>query len=130
MEIDLLEEIWCLIFRYLDKKSLQNTQLVCKKWLDIILNDVVLTGEYHLKTRDLTSSEINNILLKRKKLKIFRCYDYHISNLSDDEVRDLEEIGILSDLRFVDFKVCKDLKKVVVGNHFQTPQPRPKLPKG
>ena len=52
MDIDLPEEIWSLIFRYLDIKSLQNSQLVCKKWLEIILNDVVLMGEYHISQYD------------------------------------------------------------------------------
>ena len=79
MDLDLPEEIWSLIFRYLDKKSLQDSQLVCKKWLEIILNDVVLTGEYTLIYPHLTSSEINTILSKRRKLKILRCPYYRLA---------------------------------------------------
>ena len=77
MNFDLPEEIWCLIFRFLDKKSLHNSQLVCKKWLEIILNDVVLTGEYTLNASLLKTSSINTILAKRKKLKIFKCFRYY-----------------------------------------------------
>ena len=71
-EIDLPEEIWVKIFRYLDLKSLQNAQLVCKNWLDIILNDVILSGEYTLaRTLVATPEEITALLAKRSKLKIF-----------------------------------------------------------
>ena len=79
MDLDLPEEIWSLTFRYLDKKSLQDSQLVCKKWLEIILNDVVLTGEYTLIQPHLISSEINTLLAKRKKLKILRCPYYRLA---------------------------------------------------
>ena len=119
MVLTLPEEIWVLIFRYLDITSLQNSQLVCKKWLDIILNDVVMSGEYTLYNNRLNSSQINTILAKRKKLQIFRCpdYRYYCRNTSDENARDMEEGGLTIDLRFVNFKVCKDLKKVVVEHY-------------
>jgi hypothetical protein len=66
--LDLPEEIWINIFRRLDVKSVQNSQLVCKKWLDFILNDVILSGEYTF-VYGLSSLQINGILAKRKKLK-------------------------------------------------------------
>ena len=78
--LDLPEEIWINVFRRLDVKSVQNSQLVCKKWLDFILDDVILSGEYRFP-RDLFSSQINGILAKRKKLKIVRFphpYEYRV----------------------------------------------------
>ena len=78
--LDLPEEIWINIFRRLDIKSVENSQLVCKKWLDFILNDVILSGEYRF-SGDLLSSQINGILAKRKKLKIVRFphpYEYRV----------------------------------------------------
>ena len=70
--LDLPEEIWINIFRRLDVESVQNAQLACKKWLDFILNDVILSGEYRFAF-GLTSSQINSILAKRKKLKRVQC---------------------------------------------------------
>ena len=72
--LDLPVEIWINIFRSLDVKSVQNAQLVCKKWLDFILNDVILSGEYRFSgdLPHLFSSQINGILAKRKKLRIVR----------------------------------------------------------
>ena len=72
--LDLPEEIWINIFRRLDVKSVQSSQLVCKKWLDFILNDVILSGEYRFSgdLPHLFSSQINGILAKRKKLKTVR----------------------------------------------------------
>ena len=123
MDLDLPEEIWSLTFRYLDKKSLQDSELVCKKWLDIILNDVVLTGEYTLGASCLKSSTINTILAKRKKLKIFKCFRYYTfyhEEHSDDHVLEMIRIHDQElDLRFVDFKVCKDLTKVFVRRNFE-----------
>ena len=58
--LDLPEEIWINIFRRLDVKSVQNSQLVCKKWLDFILNDVILSGEYTF-VYGLSSFQINGI---------------------------------------------------------------------
>ena len=103
--LDLPEEIWINIFRSLDIKSVQNAQLVCKKWLDFILNDVILSGEYRFAT-GLPSSTINSILAKRKKLKsvhFLHPYEYKVG------------VGVIEDetiFDYVDFKVCKDLKKV------------------
>ena len=103
--LDLPEEIWINIFRSLDNKSVQNAQLVCKKWLDFILNDVILSGEYRFAT-GLPSSTINSILAKRKKLKsvhFLHPYEYKVG------------VGVIEDetiFDYVDFKVCKDLKKV------------------
>merc|ERR1712051_610502 len=78
--LDLPEEIWINIFRRLDVKSVQSSQLVCKKWLDFILNDVILSGEYRF-SGDLLSPQINGILAKRKKLKTVRFphpYEYRV----------------------------------------------------
>ena len=103
--LDLPEEIWINIFRRLDVESVQNAQLACKKWLDFILNDVILSGEYRFAF-GLTSSQINSILAKRKKLKSVHFphpYEYKVG------------VGVVGDeclFDFVDFKVCKDLKKV------------------
>ena len=106
--LDLPEEIWINIFRRLDVKSVKNAQLVCKKWLDFILNDVILSGEYRFRT-GLPASQINSILAKRKKLK-----SVHFPHRFEYKV----DIGIVEDesfFEFVDFKVCKDLKKVTFG---------------
>ena len=106
--LDLPEEIWINIFRRLDIKSVQSSQLVCKKWLDFILNDVILSGEYRFAT-GLPSSTINSILAKRKKLR-----SVHFNVVEDECLFD-----------FVDFKVCKDLKKVT----FQMFDRIPSLPR-
>ena len=106
--LDLPEEIWINIFRRLNVKSVQNAQLVCKKWLDFILNDVILSGEYRFST-GLPSSTINSILAKRKKLR-----SVHFNVVEDECLFDI-----------VDFKVCKDLKKVtfhMVANMPPLPQ--------
>ena len=116
--LDLPVEIWINIFRSLDVKSVQNAQLVCKKWLDFILNDVILSGEYRFAT-GLPSSTINIILAKRKKLKsvhFVHPYEYKVG------------VGVIGDetiFDYVDFKVCKDLKKVT----FQMFDRIPSLPR-
>ena len=110
--LDLPEEIWINIFRCLDVKSVQNSQLVCKKWLDFILNDVILSGEYTF-VYGLSSLQINGILAKRKKLKsVHFTGPYENKNglsryAEHDDTFDLSYV-----VSCVDFKVCKDLKKV------------------
>ena len=99
---DLPEEIWIHIFRWLDIKSVQNSQLVCKKWLDFILNDVILSGEYTF-VYGLSSLQINGILAKRKKLKSVHFVHPYANKVG---------VGVVGDetiFDFVDFKVCKDL---------------------
>ena len=116
--LDLPEEIWINIFRSLDIKSVQNAQLVCKKWLDFILNDVILSGEYRFAT-GLPSSTINSILAKRKKLKSVHFVHPYANKVG---------VGVVGDeniFDFVDFKVCKDLKKVT----FQMFDRIPSLPR-
>ena len=113
---DLPEEIWIHIFRWLDIKSVQNSQLVCKKWLDFILNDVILSGEYTVFLRDMSSTEINVFLAKRKKLKIIRFPVPYQCLKEGDIPYEFDKDGTIFDLQFVDFEVCKDLKKVVVEN--------------
>ena len=116
--LDLPVEIWINIFRSLDVKSVQNAQLVCKKWLDFILNDVILSGEYRFAT-GLPSSQINSILAKRKKLKSVHFVHPYANKVG---------VGVVGDeniFDFVDFKVCKDLKKVT----FQMFDRIPSLPR-
>ena len=70
LQIDLPEEIWIHIFRYLDIKSKQNAELVCKKWLNFILNDVILSGEYTFNVScNISSSQVNAVL--GEKLVLF-----------------------------------------------------------
>ena len=111
LNIDLPEEIWIHIFRYLDIKSKQNAELVCKKWLNFILNDVILSGEYTLITNSISSSQVNAILAKRKKLKTVR---FPRLLYRHETIVNGEEHGFLFDIRNIDLKVCKDLKKVVL----------------
>ena len=123
--IDLPEEIWIHIFRYLDIRSKQNAELVCKKWLNFILNDVILSGECTFKTSRISPSQVNAFLAKRKKLKTVRFprLEYRV-----DYEYDFEEHGFLLDIRDIDLKLCKDLKKVVlrVGSQFvKLPQELP-----
>ena len=108
---DLPEEIWIHIFRWLDVKSVQNAQLVCKTWLDFILNDVILSGEYTFVSKNVSSSQINGVLAKRKKLKIVRfpipyqCFEE--GDIPYEYVKD----DTAFDTQYIDFEVCKDLNK-------------------
>ena len=87
------------------------------KWLDFILNDVILSGEYRFAT-GLPASQINSILAKRKKLKSVH-FPHRFEYKVDGGI--VEDEGIFD---FVDFKVCKDLKKVT----FQMLAKMPPLP--
>ena len=119
-DVELPEEIWIIIFRHLDTKSLHNSQLVCKKWVQTILNDVILSGEYTLKNVNQSSQrEMDSFVSKRTKLKILRCpsINFHWDiwhKLCNPDV-------VLCDLRFVDYDYCKDLKKVISGYHTYLP---------
>ena len=111
---DLPEEMWIHIFRCLDVKSVQNAQLVCKTWLDFILNDVILSGEYTFVSKDMSPSQINGVLAKRKKLKIVR-FPFPYQCLKEGDIPyEYEKDCTAFDSKYVDFVVCKDLKKVVV----------------
>ena len=112
--VNLPDEIWGHIFGFLDFRTLQfDATSVCKKWFEIIRGDSNLSGEFTLKTED--PSEINALLLNWKKLKTLRSpVLVRDSGISEDDLQliDLRQF----DLRQVNFKVCKLLKKVVVTN--------------
>ena len=38
-------EVWCILFSYLDKKSLRNSTATCKHWFELIRNDSNLSGQ-------------------------------------------------------------------------------------
>ena len=46
-------EIWCIIFSYLDNKSWKSASLTCKYWLEVIRNDPKFSGHIVLKKSDL-----------------------------------------------------------------------------
>ena len=46
-------EIWYIIFSYLDNKSWKSASLTCKYWLEVIRNDQKFTGHIVLKDSDL-----------------------------------------------------------------------------
>ena len=74
-DFDLPEEIWSNIFRHLDAKSLRNSQMVCKNWLQIILNDVILSGKSTLAPEKgkISQNDVDTFIFKRPKLKVLRC---------------------------------------------------------
>ena len=74
-DFDLPEEIWSNIFRHLDSNSLQNAQMVCKNWLQIILNDVILSGKSTLASKKgkISQNNVDTFISKRPKLKVLRC---------------------------------------------------------
>ena len=125
---DLPEEIWIHIFRWLDIKSVQNCQLVCKKWLDFILNDVILSGEYEFFSQDMSSTQVNVFLAKRKKIKIIRFPVPYQCLKEGDIPYEFDKDGIIFDLEYVDFEVCKDLIKVVVENELSDNRDFVKMP--
>ena len=38
-------EVWCILFSYLGKKSLRNSTATCKHWFELIRNDSNLSGQ-------------------------------------------------------------------------------------
>ena len=129
-DFDLPEEIWSNIFRHLDKKSLRNAQMVCKNWLQIILNDVILSGKSTLaaeKGRSISQNDVDTFISKRPKLKVLRCPNtmFFLRIGTDDPIHKLTNAcyfpSLHCDLRNVDYSNCKDLKKVI-SSYFMMPK--------
>ena len=115
LPINLLpDEVWVHIFGFLEFRTLQfKATCVCKKWFKIIRNDSNLSGEFSLLTEDWF--DINALLLSWKKVKVVRSPVLVRDSGINDDVLQLIDIPDV-DLRKVNFKVCKLLKKVVVTN--------------
>ena len=114
-------EIWVKIFGYLDFKSLQRiATCVCKRWFEIIRNDTTLSGKLTLTCR--SSSEINSILGKWKKLKILHLPDFY-GNYTKEQGEYLkqrfENKFAKDDLKDVDMKCCVSLEKVIIRHNFE-----------
>ena len=89
----------------------------------MILNDVILSGEYTLKNatnRQTSQREIDSFVSKRPKLKILRCPSINF-HCDGGMPYMLYNPDVHCDLRFVDYDYCKDLKKVISGYHTYLP---------
>ena len=107
--VELPQEIWILIFKYLDFKTLQcKAILVCKKWFELIRSNSTLSGEFTLHTQ--VASEIESLLSHWKKLKVLR------SPILVKKCEKLIDFGVELDFQNVNLKACKHLKKVIVPN--------------
>ena len=128
-DFDLPEEIWSNIFRHLDAKSLRNAQMVCKNWLQIILNDVILSGKSTLvhKKGKISQNDVDTFISKRPKLKVLRCPNtkFFLRIGTVDPIHKLTNAcyfpSLHCDLRNVDYSNCKDLKKVI-SSYFMMPK--------
>ena len=109
--VELPQEIWILIFKYLDFKTLQcKAILVCKKWFELIRSNSTLSGEFTLNTQ--VASEIEFLLSNWKKLKVLRSPIL----VKKCEKEQLIDFGVELDFQNVNLKACKHLKKVIVPN--------------
>ena len=113
--VEVPQEIWILIFKYLDFKTLQcKAILVCKKWFELIRSNSTLSGEFTLNTQ--VASEIESLLSHWKKLKVIR------SPILVKKCEKLIDLGdrlyfeVEQDFQNVNLKACKHLKKVIVPN--------------
>ena len=107
MIVELPNEVWAHVFSLLDFYTLQKiAATVCKRWFQIIRHDCNLSGELTLSSiQNLSGSDINSILVNWKSLKILRTFHFQKLSFKSDEVQDLQD---------VDFKICKNLEKVIL----------------
>ena len=109
-------EILCIIFSYLDKKSVQNATASCKVWFEIIRSDSKLSGYICLEKIGLEQL-FQKISVGEwkweqwpvlKTLKLGGLSAAHIQFISSKEM-----MSYISNL--ADFKGCPTLEKVVIS---------------
>ena len=101
-QVQLLPELWGMIFRKLDSHKLrQNLGLVCKEWHDIIQNDTFFSSGLKIKKEikteklELTTEDINSILGSfplLKKLEFYECENLILKDLDFNQCPNLENV--------------------------------------
>ena len=117
IKIEILpREILCIIFSYLDKKSVRNATASCKLWFELIRSDSELSGYICLEKMGLEQL-FQKILVGEwkweqwpvlKTLKLGGLSAAHIQFISSKEM-----MSYISNL--ADFKGCPTLEKVVIS---------------
>ena len=96
------DEIWCQIFSYLDKKSLQNASLTSKYWYHLIRNHQTLSRYLTLR-QNLQAKEFQILLGNWPALRTLNlCKKGHDIKMLLDEFKD------------INFDVCSNLEKIEI----------------
>ena len=126
------DEIWCQIFSYLDKKSLQNASLTSKYWHHLIRNHQNLSGYLTIR-QNLQANEFQILLgnwpalrtlhLSKKGHDIKMLLD-EFKDINFDVCSNLEKIEIDVDLSLEDFRISTD-KNSFITAIFINPKSKP-----
>ena len=125
------KEVLCIIFSYLDRKSVKNVTATCKNWFEIIRGDskrssLVCLSCMSLHELDTRITDLDFTLSRWPVLKTIEFRGYYYSYLSVG-------ISVLNKIlkytrRLVNSEDCPSLEKIIVTDSYNLGRVFPQLP--
>ena len=111
---NLPREIFCIVFSYLDKKSVQNATGTCKLWFELIRSDKNLSDNICLEKLDLQQLSQKTLIGEWNWARWPVLKTIKFGGLSAAHIQPTISKKVASYLsKLVDFKECRTLEKVV-----------------
>ena len=107
-------EIWCIIFSYLDEKSVKNATVTCKLWFELIRSDSNLSGHVILQHFDLDElqTKIENSQWIWESWPVLRTLEFE-RGIEPESAKEA-----LDSLESIKFELCPTLENVIFGVNF------------
>ena len=108
------KEIWCIIFSYLDVKSVKNATVTCRLWLELIRSDSNLSGHVILQHFDLDElqTKIENSQWIWERWPVLRTLEFE-RGIEPESAKEA-----LDSLKSIKFELCPTLENVIFGVNF------------
>lgn len=107
-------EIWCIIFSYLDENSVKNATVTCKLWFELIRSDSNLSGHVILQHFDLDElqTKIENSQWIWERWPVLRTLEFE-RGIEPESAKEA-----LDSLKSIKFELCPTLENVIFGVNF------------
>jgi len=111
-------EILCIMFSYLDKKSVKSASASCKLWLELIRNDSNLSSHVYLKCDGLKElqTKIERSEWIWNRWPVLKVLELGPLSVKIDEPKSIQEASDL--VKSINFKDCSSLERVIFSANF------------
>ena len=134
-------EILCIIFAYLDKRSVQHATATCKLWFELIRGNSSLSSHICFKIVQLSKLEVYRMyqnvkltgarwpVLKKVEFVDNAMYRCHSCNHSDHAYIYRADFIETYSRRLVDPKVCSTLEEIIISATYCLKKTLPEFPR-
>ena len=122
MDMNILpKEVWCIIFSYLDEKSIRSSSATCKLWFELIRSDLKISSHIYLVNDGLNEfqTKLERSEWMWERWPVLKTLEFGGSPSEYEQYSRQAAEKEMKILKSINFKQCETLEKLVVNVRFE-----------